>query len=187
MSYIQIPTPEPEFYAKCTSETAKYRHLVVQYLEGCGIDVASQGVPVVPWAIQFDLPQNEFLRYSSGRPPASPIPLRGHANRIPLESNSLDWLYSSHFIEDVLDWNPILDEWIRVIKPGGKLVILLPDKKLWNEAIAKGQPPNCSHKHESYPGELSLWVKPKGIRVIKDELSNCYPGDYNIIFVGEKL
>lgn len=187
MSYIDFQTPTQEQYKQFHSETEKYRHLCAPYCIGCGVDVASQGVPVVPWAMQFDLPEAEFLHYSSGRPPRSPIPLRGHAHKLPFTDGSLDWLYSSHLLEDFYDWNPILDEWIRVIKPGGKLIILVPDKDLWAEAIRKGQPPNCAHKREPKPGELTDWLEPKGIRILKDELSNCYPGDYNIIVVGEKL
>lgn len=187
MSYITYPPPTEEEFRACTSETAKYRHLTAPYCSGAGVDIASQGVPVVPWAIQFDLPENEFLHYSSGHPPASPIPLRGHADRLPFVDNSLDFVYSSHYIEDVYDWNPLLNEWIRVLKPGGNLIILLPDKKLWNEAIAKGQPPNCAHRHESYAGELTYWLTPKGMDIVKDELTSLFAGDYNILCVSTKL
>jgi SAM-dependent methyltransferase len=179
------PLTEEEFRA-CGSETGKFRHLTAPYCSGAGVDIASQGVPVVPWAIQFDLPEKEFLYYSSGRPPASPIPLRGHAEKLPFVDDSLDFVYSSHFIEDVYDWNPLLNEWLRVLRPGGHLIIMLPDKKLWNEAISKGQPPNCAHRHESFAGELTGWLAPKGVHVLKDELTNSFHGDYNILFVGIK-
>lgn len=185
--YLQFEAPTEQEFRKFTSETEKYRHLTSQYCSGAGVDIASQGVPVVPWAIQFDLPEKEFLHYSSGRQPASPIPLRGYATKLPFVNNSLDFVYSSHLLEDYADWNPVLDEWVRVLKPGGRLIILVPDKDLWAEAIARGQPPNCAHKKEPKPGELTRWLEPKGIRVLKDCLTNCYKGDYTIIFVGVKL
>lgn len=177
----RIPKPN------AMSETAKYRHLTARYCQGCGVDVASQGDRVVPWAMSFDLPPAEFAIYCSNHPPKGPIHLRGHATALPFDSGSLDFVYSSHLLEDYLDWEPVLKEWVRVLRPGGTLIILVPDKKLWNEAIAKGQPPNCSHKHESYAGELSTYAERIGVTVVKDELTAQFEGDYSVLFVATKL
>lgn len=186
MSYLQFPTPAPDDYPKFGSETAKYRHLTAPYCTGCGIDIASQGDPVVPWAMSFDLPENEYLRYSGGRQPPRPIPLRGHADTLPFVNASLDFVYSSHLLEDYLDWWPVLREWVRVLRPGGHLVILVPDRVLWNAAIARGQPPNCAHQHESHAGELSTYADELGLTVLQDHLTACYPGDYSVLFVAKR-
>lgn len=170
------------------SETAKYRHLTTEHCRGNGVDIGSGGDPVVPWAINFDLPNDEFDRYHSGHPPRKPIQYGGDAKNLPFKDGTLDFVYSSHLLEDFFDWDPVLREWMRVLKPGGKLVILVPDKKLWNDAIARGQPPNCAHTHESYPGEISKYVGRLGrMRVIRDSLTECFPNDYSILFVGVKL
>lgn len=168
------------------SETSKYRHMTGPYCQGCGIDIASQGDPVVPWAWQLDLPEKEFAYYNSNHAPRGPIQLRGDALKLPVDSNSLDFCYSSHLLEDYLDWMPVLQEWVRVIKPKGFLVILVPDKERWNEAIRKGQPPNCAHKHESFAGELSGYASALGLEVVIDALTNQFEGDYSILFVGRK-
>lgn len=187
MSYITYPTPTPEQFKQFQSETAKYRHLTVPYLAGTVLDIASQGDPVVPWAFSLDLPIAEYLKYNSGHTPANPIQLRGHADSLAvISSGSMDAIYSSHLIEDYLHWTPVLTEWTRVLKKGGHLVILLPDRHLWGLAIQGGQPPNCAHKRESWPGELSTYAPKLGLEVLEDKLSECYPGDYNIIFVGRK-
>lgn len=172
-----------------SSETEKYRHLTAQYCFGCGVDIASQGAVVVPWAISFDLPEDEFLYYSNGQPPKGPIHLRGHADRLPFDSGSLDWVYSSHLLEDYLDWLPVLNEWQRCVKVGGNLIILVPDKVLWNAAIARGQPPNCSHKHEARVGELTeIFAKHfEHWEVLRDELTSCTPEDYSILYVARRL
>lgn len=168
------------------SETAKYRHLTAPYCLGNGVDVGSQGDPVVPWAIQVDLPAEEFKRYSAGQAPENSIHWKGDCRELPFKDNTLDWVYSSHLIEDFEDWNPLLNEWVRVLKPGGRLVILLPDKERWNAAIRRGQPPNCNHRHEGFAGELGLYARRLKVNVLKDELTNLTPHDYTIMFVGVK-
>ena len=186
MSYLKF---KPVPLDKCGSETEKYRHLTAPYCTGCGVDIASQGVPVVPWAVSFDLPEKEFLKYSGGNPPKGPIHLRGYADKLPFDDKSLDFVYSSHLLEDYLDWNPVLAEWTRCVKIGGVIVILVPDKKLWNEAIAAGQPPNNSHKHESYVGELTeVFSKFFGhFEVKEDRLTALTPTDYSILFVAKRI
>lgn len=175
------------------SETAKYRELTGKYCykrngePAIVLDVASQGDPVAPWAWSLDLPRDEFEWYNSKQPASGPIQLRCSATHLPIDDNSVDTLYSSHLLEDFEDWHPILREWVRVIRPGGFLVILVPDKELWNAAVAKGQPPNCQHRHESHVGELTAYAKDIGVRPIEDRLTNLYPGDYTILFAGTKI
>lgn len=182
-----------EAYKTAGSETAKYRHLTNQYCyrsdgqPGCGVDIASQGDCVVPWAISFDLPKKEFDAYCGGHPPKGPIQLRGFADKLPFDGNSMDFVYSSHLLEDYLHWTPVLVEWVRVLKPGGKLIILVPDKALWNRAIANGQTPNCSHRHEAQVGELSSYAAIIGVAVNEDRLTAVVEGDYSILFVATKL
>jgi SAM-dependent methyltransferase len=189
MSYITYKKPTAEEFVRIHSETEKYRYASVPYLSGVGVDIASQGVAVVPWAISYDLPHDEFSFYSNGSPPKGPLQLRGFADKLPFEDQSLDFVYSSHYIEDVFDWKPIIKEWDRVLKIGGHMVILLPDRALWNQAIERGQPPNCSHRHESFPGELSEFFGNffGHYEIVKDELTAVTPQDYNIIFVAKRV
>lgn len=189
MSYLTYKKPSPEEFRSFHSESERYRYASAPYLAGVGVDIASQGVAVVPWAISYDLPHKEFSHYSNGAPPKGPLQLRGFADKLPFEDQSLDFVYSSHYIEDVLDWTPIIKEWDRVLKIGGHMVILLPDKALWNAAIAAGQPPNCAHTHESFPGELTAFFAQffGHYEIIKDELTAVTPEDYNIIFVAKRV
>lgn len=171
------------------SETEKHRDQTVQYCVGNGIDIGSQNDPVVPWAISLDLPHDEYAVYTSGKAPENSIQWRGDGRDLPFKDSKLDFVYSSHVIEDFVDWAPILTEWTRVLKPGGKLIIMLPDKLRWNEAIRNGQPPNCAHQHESYEGELTWTVNHMKLplKVIRDSFTNKSPADYNILFVAEKI
>lgn len=189
MSYVKFKKPTPDEFMAMGSEVEKYRYAAAPYCIGAGVDIASQGVTVVPWAISFDLPEKEFLHYSNGAPPKGPIHLRGHADSLPFETASLDFVFSSHLLEDYLDWLPVLTEWNRVVRIGGHIVILIPDKELWNAAIAAGQPPNNSHRHEGRVGELSEVFRQYfgHFEILKDELTSVIPEDYNIIFVAKRV
>jgi hypothetical protein len=191
MSYIKYPKPSAKEFAAFSSETAKYRHLTAPHCAGFGVDVASQGVPVVPWACSFDLPHEQFDHYANGNPPKGPLHLRGFADKLPFETKSLDWLYSSHLLEDFVPEEALkmLGEWTRCIRVGGNIIILVPDKELWNAAIAKGQPPNCAHKHEYRVGELTeIFGQYFGhFKVLEDKLTNVVEGDYSILFVAQRM
>ncbi len=189
---MTFPLLEPEQYKNPSSETAKYRHLTAKYCftedgnPGCGVDVASQGDRVVPWAISFDLPVDEFNWYCSNHPAKGPIHLRGHADKLPFDSDALDFLYSSHLLEDYLEWEPIVAEWARVVRKGGYIIILIPDKELWGKALLNGQPPNCAHKHEGRVGEFTELAAKLGLDLVEDRLTDQYPGDYSILGVFKK-
>lgn len=170
------------------TESSKYRHLTTKYLSGNGVDLGCGGCPVVPWAIAFDLPNDDYLTYHSNHQGDRTIQFGGDARDLPFKDGTLDFVFSSHLIEDFLDWNPVLIEWKRVLKPGGRLVILVPDKNLWKAALDSGQPPNCAHQHESFVGELSQHAAAiGGLCVIEDRLTECHPGDYSIIFAATKV
>lgn len=168
------------------SETAKYRHLTARHCIGCGVDIASNGDPVVPWAMNFELPEAEFAVYNSGHKPLGPVQLSGFADRLPFNNDSLDFVYSSHLLEDFEDWTPVLQEWVRVLKPGGKLIILIPDRELWLKAMENGQTPNDAHRHEGKAGELSTYAPKLGLKVVEDRLTEEFEGDYSILFIAQK-
>lgn len=190
---MNFEKPTEEQFRQCFSETAKYRFLTVKYCyrpggePGCGVDIASQGDPVVPWFFSMDLPLEEFKHYCGNASAKGPIQIRGHAEKLPFDSDSMDAVYSSHLLEDYLNWTPVLTEWVRVLKPGGNLIIIVPDRVLWGQALERGQPPNMSHRHESKVGELSTYAEAIGVKVIEDRLTAVTPGDYSILFVATKL
>lgn len=171
------------------SETAKYRHLIAPHCNGNGVDIGSGGWPVTPYAMQVELPLGDFEYYNSGRrlPPGGYYRAKDGMLNLPFKDGVLDFVYSSHLLEDFADWTPLLREWIRVLRPGGKLIVLIPDDGLWNAAVVNGQPPNCAHRHCGHPGELSahiLAIHP--FEVLADHLTDLHPGDYSIVFIGRK-
>jgi SAM-dependent methyltransferase len=63
-----------------------------------------------------------------------------------IDDNSLDFVHSSHCLEHMRNPSVALDNWLRILKPGGHIVCLIPDEDLYEQ----GQFPstfNIDHKH----------------------------------------
>lgn len=166
------------------SETAKHRKIAEPYLTGNGLDIGSSGDPVVPWAIQFDLPLNKYLTYNPTRPEGH-IHYRGDCRELPFRDATLAFVHSSHVLEDFEDWTPILKEWDRVLHVGAFLLIAVPDHERFRRAVKNGQGDNLGHKHESHVGELSHYLSPT-YHVFMDDFVNDNPNEYSILFIGRK-
>lgn len=164
------------------SETSKYRDICAPYCQANGVDIGAGGDPIVPHAISVDLPSP----YTSVG--GSPIHWRGDGLNLPFKDGTLGFVYSSHLLEDFLDWRPALTEWSRVLEVGGHLVIILPDKTRWHAALKRGQPPNLAHKHEGTPGELTTYAPALRLKPIMDAFAKPdEPLDYSIIFIARKV
>lgn len=177
----------PEGYRTAPSETAKYRHLVQRWCrEPGGVDIGSQGAAVFPWAISFDLPEAEFLRYSGGNAPKGKIDVRGDLRQLPFPDHSLPWIYCSHVLEDFDRrlWVPIFRHWASKVKSGGHIVILVPEHKLWWEYVRRGGVHNHSHfQPEPSVGDIGIAAKSAGLVVDVERLTECYEGDFTIMGV----
>jgi len=128
------------------SETSKCRARLAPYCLGYGVDVGFGGDPIVPQAIGVDLPQP----YSDvGR---LPVQLGGDATRLVwFADGTLDFVFSSHLIEDFREVGAVLNEWLRVLKPGGRLIIFCPDEPVYRRhCAATGQPYNTHHVHADF-------------------------------------
>lgn len=81
-----------------------------------------------------------------------PVQLGGQAEDLHwFRDGVLDFVYSSHLLEDYVDTEAVLREWLRVLKPGGRLVIFCPDEQLYRRhCAATGQPYNYHHVHDDF-------------------------------------
>jgi len=148
------------------SESGKVRMLIEPYIIGkCGLDVGFGGTPIIPNSITVDMEAPYTARGNY------PQHLKGDARKLLwFKDNVLDYVYSSHLLEDFEDPHPIVVEWIRVIKLGGLLILNLPNEKKYREFCDKNNGNyNGAHKNMSmslewmkkffqsyFPGRLSL-------------------------------
>lgn len=185
---MKKPNPNETF----PSEVSKYRHLTNQFCIGNGCDIGSGGDGIVPWAINIELPEKEYNLYNSNQKPRGPLHYRAidAIFNPPFKPNTLDWVALSHVIEDWSQevWPKFLGEWVKCLKPGGRLIILVPDYLRWKYAIeVLGQPCNCAHfSPEPSVGDLTKVFTKLGLRTICDKLTDCHPNDYSILGVAKK-
>lgn len=91
------------------SETSKCRARLAPFCVGTGIDVGPGGDPITETAIRVDLP-NPYS-HAGFLPPQ----FTGDTGGLPwFRDETLDYVYSSHLLEDFEDPKPILVEWLRV-------------------------------------------------------------------------
>ena len=117
--------------------------LAVDHLEA---DAGFGGDPITPHAVRVDLPTPyTFVGHY-------PVQLGGDcANLVWFRDGALDFVYSSHLLEDFIDTRAALAEWLRVLKPGGRLIIFCPDEQRFRAHCARtGQPYNTNHKHAHF-------------------------------------
>lgn len=132
------------------SETTYARPTLARFCKGTGLDIGFGGDPIVPEAICLDRAELDPLR--SKLPCPWPTHIVGDAARLVWFADArLDYVYSSHVLEDFRDTATVLKEWLRVIKPGGYLVLYLPDQQRYQaHCDRRGVPPNPAHIYPQF-------------------------------------
>ena len=155
-------------------ETPKYRDITVPYCNGSGLDLGSGGEPVVPWAFQVDKWRHPGVHYV------------WDVTNLLFQPGTFDFVYASHVLEDFENWKDVFDYWVTLVKPGGHLIILVPDRERFRAAVEAGQPDNLDHRHEFELGELSAVASDNGLKVLQESHGQTSPNDYTIIFIAQK-
>ena len=126
------------------NESAKVRFDLIPYVRGRGLDLGCGPWKAMPHMIGID-----FQAYTGGES----ANLVGDIADLSLFANeSMDFVYSSHALEDLADTVAILAEWWRLVKVGGYLLLYLPHKEFYPNI---GQPgANEAHKHDFLPGDI---------------------------------
>jgi SAM-dependent methyltransferase len=64
-----------------------------------------------------------------------------------LTDSSYDFVYSSHALEDMIDPSVALENWWRVLKAGGFLILYIPHRELYEKRNTLPSQWNPDHKH----------------------------------------
>jgi SAM-dependent methyltransferase len=132
------------------SEATKTRGLwderVLSLLHGQGIDIGCGEDPVFPDVDRFDRGD-------------------GDANRISIYvKKEYDFVFASHVLEHMDDPCTALREWLSILRPGGHMIVLVPDEDLYEQ----GSFPslfNSDHKHTFTISKARSW-SPRSVNVL---------------------
>ena len=122
-------------------ETSKTRHRVQEYIKGNGLDLGCNCDKIKPEAIGIDMA------------PDPDVNIVGDVTDLYwLKSNSFDFVYSSHTLEDLKDPKDVLLEWFRVIRYDGYMILYLPHRDYYPNI---GHPlANKAHQFDYIPDDI---------------------------------
>ncbi len=97
-----------------------------RYFIGHGIDVGAGSDSLAQYAEQFPLIQScrDWDIQDGDAQYLASIP-----------DESLDFVHSSHCLEHMVDPREALSHWLRVLKPGGHLIVTIPDEDLYEQGV----------------------------------------------------
>lgn len=107
-------------------------------------------------------------------------PTGWNAMNLPVKGIKVDYIYSSHCLEHLVDWVAAIEYWSTVLPTGGVLFLYLPhpDQKYWNPWN------NRKHFHVLHPQDVKNCMKKFGfidIFVSEKDLNHSY------MIVGKKV
>jgi SAM-dependent methyltransferase len=125
---------------ECSKSVGRRLHapgFATQYFVGDGIYVGSGTdplgrfaalFPLVRLVVHFDVPDGDAQILAK------------------VSADHFDFLHSSHCLEHLRDPCEAMRNWIRVVRPGGHLVVLIPDEDLYEQGVWPSTF-NSDHKH----------------------------------------
>lgn len=161
-----------------------------KYMWGEGLDIGYSGyepnvVPILPEAIGIDL---NYPGYNG--------------KNLPFADNSQNYVYSSHVLEHISDYQQAIREWFRVVKHSGYIITVVPHRDLYEKKLELPSQWNGDHKRFYTPASLlkefeeSLPINSFRVRHLQDNDRNHdyqqpanehSKGEYEIELVIQKL
>lgn len=139
------------------NEAGKIRFELVPYTRGRGLDLGCGPNKAFPHFIGVDNGTDSRL-FNIAMKPDVPVDT---CERLPLfGSGSMDFVFSSHLLEHIQDYQAALKEWWRLIKQGGHLCLYLPHRDLYPNIGQLGSNPD--HKWDFAPDMIVSAMKEVG-------------------------
>lgn len=164
-------TPEFQTPAKTDTEGDAIRDVIGK--EGSVLDIGcgatktverAIGVDMIPKGIEIDT-LNHVLSVADVVADVS--------KPLPFDNENFDFVVARHIIEHMLDPIEAIQNWLKVVKKGGKLIIATPDENKITSMIV-----NIEHKHTWNPLAFTNMLKAMGNHVIE-----CIDPDNGISFI----
>lgn len=159
-------------------ESDKIKYLLPKYTRGKVLEIGCGMKKAFPHFVGYDS-QHHF-----GELTAADI-VGDAADLGQFKDGEFDAVFSSHVLEHMEDMQGALNEWARVIKPGGYLCLYVPSANLYPKCGEYGANPD--HKQDIYPGDVRGILKalPYGWLEKENEERN-QDNEYSIFEVYQK-
>jgi len=146
------------------NETTKIRDIALKYCNGNGIDLGCGDEKICEEAIGIDSGLDFLYGPNKDNRNLSCVNIRKEIYDLKMfDDKSLDYVYTSHFLEHLPDPITMINDIERVLRPGGYFIVYLPDRLLYTEK-------NLEHHY--------MWTA--------REFSNIIPGNFEIVEMIEK-
>ena len=128
------------------------------------LDLGCGGKKLHPKMVGVDLRRNGQLGVGANADKPATSDMEADVLDLPLKDQSVDGILAKHLFEHIVDPIQALKEWRRVLKIGGKLVVLCPDYR-YCEAISV----DPSHVHAYTPESVASLLGAVGFKVTRSE------------------
>ncbi len=102
--------------SKC-SDRRDYEGFFDRFIQGNGIDIGCGRDKIDSTALGYDLESGDAQK------------MKG------VDDDTFDYVYSSHCLEHMRDPLEALLNWWRILRPGGYLIVAVPDEDLYEQGI----------------------------------------------------
>lgn len=126
------------------------------------VDVGCGDLKTWPHAIGVDIiPKGERVVQIRGDALSSADIAADVSQPLPFPDDSVDVVVARHILEHMMDPIAAVRNWVKIIKPGGRLVISVP-----NEHLIQCIPMNPEHVHAWTPESMRTFMDTLGLKII---------------------
>jgi predicted SAM-dependent methyltransferase/ADP-heptose:LPS heptosyltransferase len=159
-------------------ESRKIKYLLPKYTRGKVLEIGCGMEKAFP----------HFIGYDSGHhfgQGAADV-MGDAADLSQFKDASFDAVFSSHVLEHMVDPQAALNEWCRVLKPGGYLCLYVPSGNLYPLCGEEGANPD--HKIDIYPDDIATLLDDTPFWFVQEECEERGMGnEYSLFEVYRKL
>jgi predicted SAM-dependent methyltransferase len=164
------------------NESAKIRWELVEYTRGRGLDLGCGPFKAFPHFIGVD---NGHHDQQFGWQNKANLIVESCEKLDLIASQSMDFVFSSHLLEHIEDYQAALKEWFRCVKPGGYLILYVPDEDEYPKVGEEGANPD--HKWNVNYDRVVDAMKEIGSWDLVDFQKRNQDYEYSLFFVFKRI
>lgn len=159
------------------TETSKIKPIAIKYCEGCGVDLGCGNEKIKPEAIGIDSGLDFLYGPNKDKRDLTCVNIKQQVEDLGIFADgSLDYVYTSHFLEHLKNPSKMIEDIKRALRVGGNLVVYLPDRNLYTE---------------NNPEHHNMWTASEFIELLPENMDVVHRidkhEDYSFFVVARKI